>query len=74
MDGSNSSDPENNPIFFQWTQVFGPSEITFSDDQIAEPDISSLVEGYYLINLEVSNGDYSDDDEMYVIVSETAQS
>lgn len=72
LNGSNSYDPENIPLSYQWTQVYGPSQIVFSDDQVAEPDISSLVEGYYLINLLVNNGDYSDDDEMYVIVSETA--
>ena len=31
-----------------------------------------MIEGYYLLNLEVSNGTYADSDEMYVIVSETA--
>ncbi|MEZ5195186.1 MAG: Ig-like domain-containing protein [Bacteroidales bacterium] len=31
-----------------------------------------MIEGYYLINLTVSNTNYSDSDEMYVIVSETA--
>lgn len=71
LDGTNSFDPENHPLSFQWIQVYGPSQIIFSDDQIPEPDISSLVEGYYLINLLVSNGDYSDNDELYVIVSET---
>jgi len=72
LDGTESYDPENAPLSYQWTQVYGPSQIVFSDDQIPEPLISSLVEGYYLIQLEVSNGDYSDTDEMYVIVSETA--
>lgn len=71
LDGTNSYDPDNNPLTYQWIQIFGPSQITFSDNQIAEPDISSLIEGYYLIKLEVSNGNYSDEDEMYVIVSET---
>ncbi|MCB0806837.1 MAG: carbohydrate-binding protein, partial [Bacteroidales bacterium] len=72
LDGTGSYDPGNAPLFYQWTQVFGPSEIVFSDDQVAEPVISSLTEGYYLVNLHVSNGDHSDNDEMYVIVSETA--
>ena len=56
LDGTNSYDPGNNPLYYQWTQVYGPSIITFSDNQIAAPEISSLIEGYYLINLEVSNG------------------
>ena len=72
LNGTNSYDPGNNPLFYQWTQVYGPSLITFSDDQIANPAISSLIEGYYFLRLEVSNGSYSDSDEMYVIVSETA--
>ncbi len=72
LDGTGSYDPGNNPMSYQWTQIFGPSVITFSDDQIADPDISNLIEGYYYLKLEVSNGDYSDEDEMYVIVSPTA--
>jgi endoglucanase Acf2 len=71
LDGSNSYDPENAPLSYQWTQIYGPSLIIFSDDQIAEPEISGLIEGYYLVSLSVSNGDYSDSDELYVIVSET---
>ena len=72
LDGTNSYDPGNNPLSYQWTQVYGPSQIIFSDDQIADPMITSLTEGYYLVKLEVSNGDYADEDEMYVIVSQTA--
>ena len=49
LDGTNSYDPGSNPLFYQWTQIYGPSLITFSDDQIAQPDVSSLIEGYYLI-------------------------
>ena len=72
LNGTGSYDPGNNLLFYQWTQVYGPSQIIFSDNQVAEPELSSLIEGYYLINLSVDNGDYSDTDEMYVIVSETA--
>lgn len=72
LDGTNSYDPGGNPLSFQWTQIFGPSQIVFSNDQSATPEITSLIEGYYLINLNVTNGEYADDDEMYVIVSQTA--
>ncbi|NTU70117.1 hypothetical protein HGB13_04885, partial [bacterium] len=64
LDGTNSYDPGNNPLYYQWTQVYGPSIITFPDNQIAAPEISSLIEGYYFINLEVSNGTYTDNDEI----------
>ncbi len=29
LDGSESYDPENAPLFYQWTQVYGPSQIIF---------------------------------------------
>lgn len=70
LDGSGSSDPADGNLTYQWTQVFGPSVVTFSDTNIASPEIANLEEGIYLINLAVSNGTYDDDDELYVIVDE----
>ncbi|MEZ5195187.1 MAG: hypothetical protein R2764_01915 [Bacteroidales bacterium] len=36
---SGSYDPGNNPFVLSMDSSFGPSQITFSDDLIAEPDI-----------------------------------
>ncbi|MCE7992884.1 MAG: carbohydrate-binding protein [Roseivirga sp.] len=71
LDGSGSSDPANGDLSYTWTQIFGPGAVTYSDNTVVSPQISGLVEGVYLFELAVSNGDYSDKDELYVIVSES---
>lgn len=71
LDGTASSDPENAPLTYNWRQVYGPSTIAFSDLQAHKPTISGLVEGVYLIKLTVSNGTYSDEDELFVLVGES---
>jgi hypothetical protein len=73
LDGSGSYDPGSETLTYNWTQVYGPSMVTFSDNTIPSPEISSLVEGVYLIKLEVENvSGYSDTDELFVTVSETS--
>ncbi|MCB9322856.1 MAG: carbohydrate-binding protein [Lewinellaceae bacterium] len=69
LDGSNSSDPEGGSLAYSWEQIYGPSMLVFSDPQIAQPMVSSLNEGVYLVRLTVDNGSYSDDDEVYIISS-----
>lgn len=73
LDASLSSDPSNNPLSYQWTQTYGPSTLTFSDPTIAQPTISTLEEGVYLVQLRVDNGTYSDIDEVYIISSTSNQ-
>ena len=72
LDGSLSSDPEGQELFYDWEQVYGPSIISFSDNAIASPDISNLIEGVYKCKLTVNDGTYFSHSEVLVIVSETA--
>lgn len=69
LDGSESNDPEGAPLSYEWKQIYGPSFLEFSNNQDIQPTIASLQEGVYLIELTVSNGSYSDTDEMLVISS-----
>lgn len=69
LNGSNSMDPANMPLSYSWTQIYGPSTLTFSDPTIAQPDISTLQEGVYLLKLRIDNGMYADVDEVYIISS-----
>ncbi len=71
LDGSASSDPANGDLTYDWTQVFGPSVVGYSDNTVASPQISGLEEGVYLFELTVDNGSYSAKDQLYVIVSES---
>ena len=70
MNGSESSDPEQSSLSYQWTQVFGPTEVSFSEATDANTLVSGLESGIYLMNLEVSNGDYTDNDEVYIYVDQ----
>lgn len=68
--GSESSDPDQGSLTFNWTQVFGPTEAVFSNNSTANTDVSGLESGIYLFNLHISNGSYEDDDEVYVFVDQ----
>ncbi len=69
LDGSNSVDPGGANLVYSWTQIYGPSTLEFSSNNISQPIVSSLEEGVYLIKLVINNGSYSDMDEVYVISS-----
>ncbi|MDP5169978.1 MAG: glycosyl hydrolase, partial [Bacteroidia bacterium] len=71
LDGSESSNPGTASLTYSWTQIYGPSTLVFSDPAIAQPSVSTLQEGVYLLQLTVSNGSYSDVDEVYIISSTT---
>ena len=69
LDGSNSSNPGTAGLTYTWEQIYGPTTLTFTNSTIAQPGISTLEEGVYLIKLTVDNGTYADFDEVYVISS-----
>lgn len=71
LDGSQSSNQGSASLSYQWTQVYGPSTITFSDITSVTPQLSDLQEGVYLVELSVSNGSYTDSDDAYIIVGTT---
>lgn len=70
VNGIDSSDPEQSSLSYQWTQAFGPTEVSFTAATDASTLVSGLESGIYLLNLEVNNGDYSDNDEVYVYVDQ----
>ncbi|NNC96083.1 MAG: carbohydrate-binding protein, partial [Chitinophagales bacterium] len=71
LDGSGSINPGGGSLSYQWTQVYGPEVLQFSNDTSAQPTITGLDEGVYLLKLAVNNGSYSDEDLIYVISSYT---
>lgn len=72
IDGSASVDPNNGSLSYQWTQVYGPSVLSFSNDTAMLSSISGLIEGVYLVRLKVDNGVASDEDDVYIISSNSA--
>ena len=70
LDGSGSSDPEGQPLAFEWVQISSPS-VTLSDPDAAEPTFfAPQVSGDLLLHfrLTVSDGESSDSDSVYVEV------
>jgi len=70
LDGTLSADADGEPLTFLWEQIYGPSEINFSDKTLASPGISNLESGIYQCLLKVSDGVYSSQSEVLVIVTD----
>lgn len=68
LDGSRSSDPENNIIAYAWTKISGPS-FQMGDATAVQTSIAHLVEGAYLFALTVTDaGELTDSDTVQVTV------
>lgn len=74
LDGSLSSDPEGDRLFYKWEQIYGASVISFSDPTIVSPEVSNLQEGVYKCMLTVNDGEHYSSDKVLIIVSETGNS
>lgn len=72
LNGSASYDPNSGTLNYNWEQIYGPSVLQFSNNTVAQPNISTLVAGVYKLKLTVDNGTYSDHDFVYVISSTNA--
>ncbi len=55
LDGSNSSDPEGQPLTFAWRQIDGPL-VALSDASVARPTFRTGQAGHYTFELIVNNG------------------
>ncbi len=69
LNGSLSNDPEGDVITYNWQQIYGPSSISFDNITIASPNVSNLEDGVYKLKLTVSDGTYTDFDEVLILVS-----
>lgn len=68
LDGSESYDPDMDPITYLWQQVSGP-DVTLSNTTSASLMLTDLLEGTYVFSLTVTDdNDLSDTDEVNVIV------
>src|SRR6187399_1547615 len=55
LNGSGSSDPEDNIRIFSWTKVSGPPSFTITDATVIQTQVSNLVEGTYQFELKVTD-------------------
>ena len=74
LDGSGTEYNGTETLIYTWTQLYGPSLVSFDNANAISPQISNLVEGVYKIQLKVDDGSYSDTDEVLIIVNQTGNS
>ena len=74
LDGVLSNDPEGEALTYLWEQIYGPSTISFDDTAVVSPSISNLEEGIYKIKLTVSDGTYTANSYVLVLVQQTSNS
>ena len=74
LDGVLSNDPEEEALTYLWEQIYGPSTISFDDTALVSPSISNLEEGIYKIKLTVSDGTYTANSDVLVLVQQTSNS
>ena len=69
LDGSNSSDPENNITGYIWTKISGPLSSTIANANTAQTQVTNLLQGTYQFELKVTDaGGLFSKDTMQVIV------
>ena len=63
LDGSKSSNPDNNITTYAWTKISGPPVFTIPNANAVQTAVTNLVQGTYLFELKVTDcgGLYSKD-------------
>ncbi len=72
LDGSASTNPGSGTLSYQWTQLYGPSLAQPQNPTGVNTAINNLQRGVYKYRLEVDNGSYQDQDDVYVVVGNSA--
>jgi K319L-like, PKD domain/Kelch motif/Galactose oxidase, central domain len=55
LDGSASTDPDNNIVSYAWTKISGPSSSNIVNVNAVQTQVSNLMEGVYQFELKVSD-------------------
>jgi len=73
LDGSCSTDPDNNITGYQWTKISGPSSFSIANATGVRTQVTSLVEGSFLFQLKVTDagGLFSMDTVQVIVNSQT---
>lgn len=70
LDGSRSTDPDNNISSYKWTKISGPSSFDITNTGGIQTQVMNLIEGIYQFELKVTDaGGLFSKDTMKVIVS-----
>ncbi|MBS1919507.1 MAG: hypothetical protein JST17_04560 [Bacteroidetes bacterium] len=76
LNGSCSTDPNNNITDYLWTKISGPSSVSFSNGNEVQTQVKNLEEGIYLFQLKVTDagGLFSLDTVQVSVISVKGQS
>ncbi len=55
LDGSGSTDPDNNIRYYHWAKLLGPASFNFSNADAVQTTVTLLTEGNYLFELKVTD-------------------
>src|SRR4030095_7831402 len=55
LDGSGSTDPENNIISYVWAKITGPVSFTIANSNTIQTQVTNLVQGIYQFELKVTD-------------------
>jgi len=73
LDGSASTDPDNNIASYAWSKISGPSSFSFINANAAQTQVTNLVAGDYKVELKVTDaGGLIEKDTMQVSVKQEA--
>ena len=68
LNGTQSTIPDASNTTYQWTQIYGPTEASFTDNQSLTTNISNLQPGIYKFELTLTESGTTSNDEVYVNV------
>ncbi|HSU28873.1 MAG TPA: PKD domain-containing protein [Chitinophagaceae bacterium] len=55
LDGSASTDPDNNIVAYSWTKILGPASFTIQNPNLVITDVTNLTQGIYQFELKVTD-------------------
>ncbi len=75
LDGSGSSDPDGDPLTYNWSFASKPgdSTATLSDATIINPTFTADIEGTYVITLLVNDGTLNSSTDTVTVIASTEE-
>ena len=75
LDGSKSTDPDNNIISYAWTYIAGPLTFSISNANAVQTQVTKLVEGIYQFELKVTDAEglYDKDTVLVTVTDNTPE-